>query len=136
MGPAQPDHPGQFDGRTPPVELEVGRPQLLGVGRLARLGHRHRQGADAAGQQVDQHGGADGDQAAPELFERLVADRQLAPGVEGAGVEALVHRHHADPGHRVAGQDRPLDRGGAPPSGQQREVEVQHGQRSSRTSAG
>ena len=57
------------------------------------------------------------------------ADRALDAGVDGAGVESLLQRHQADAGDLVAGQDGPLHRRRAPPSGQQGEVEVDHGQR-------
>jgi hypothetical protein len=40
-------------------------------------------------------------------------------------VEALAHPHHLDAGHRVAGHDRPLDRGRAAPAGQQAGVQVE-----------
>ena len=48
--------------------------------------------------------------------------------VDRAGVEALLDRHQAHTGGGVAGQDGALDRRGAPPAGQQREVDVDQGQ--------
>ena len=56
-GPAQPDDPVQLDGGAAPVEVQVGRLDLVRVGRRSRLGLA---GTQAAGQAVDQHGGAPG----------------------------------------------------------------------------
>ena len=52
----------------------------------------------------------------------------VAAGVHAAGVEPLLDAHHAHAGQVVAGQQRPLDGGGAAPPRQQREVEVDHRQ--------
>ena len=86
------------------------------------LGHWR---AQPVGQGADQHGGAQRDQLAPQLGRRLFRpDRHLLAAVDRTGVEALVDGHEADAGDGVAGQDGPLDRGRAPPAGQQREVDV------------
>ena len=45
-----------------------------------------------------------------------------------AGVEAFLDRHHTHAGHRVAGEQRPLDRCRAPPAREQREVQIDHRQ--------
>ena len=45
------------------------------------------------------------------------------------GVEAGLDRHDVDAGLRVAGEDRPLDRRGAAPARQQREVHVHEAER-------
>src|SRR5664279_2932407 len=42
-GPAQSDHPAEATGRLPPVELELGRPDLLGVRRHSGLVPGRRQ---------------------------------------------------------------------------------------------
>ena len=46
--------------------------------------------------------------------------------VDRPGVEARLDLHDTDTGLGVAGEDRPLDRGGTAPAGQEREVEVHH----------
>ena len=49
-------------------------------------------------------------------------------GVDPTGVQAGLHRHQADAGLGVALEDGPLHRRRPPPPGQQREVEVDHGE--------
>ena len=65
-------------------------------------------------------------QAIRELARRRVgSDGDPLGQGDRAGVEAGLHAHDHDPGLRVAGHDRPLDRGGAAPARQQRGVQVE-----------
>ena len=118
----EPHDPLQLHRRAGPVEMELVRLDLRRQGRLADLRFRR---AETLGQRVEEESGAELDQAGPELLEGLVlADVDLGPAVDAAGVERLLQAHQADAGAAVAGQDGPLDRRGAAPAGQEREVEV------------
>ena len=64
-----------------------------------------------------------------KLFGRFLrSDTDLGAGKDGAGIEPFFQLHETDPGLVVTGQDGALDRGGAPPPGQEREVNVHHRQ--------
>ncbi len=59
----------------------------------------------------------------PGVF--LGADRSLERGEDGTLVEFFVHPHRGHAGFGIPRQDRGLDRGGAPVSRQDREVDVE-----------
>ena len=106
--------------------MQVVGGDLVGVGHLARLGLGD---PEAAAQGVDEQVRAHGHELASQLVGRAVPDGHLGAAVHPTGVELVDDLHHAHPGACVAGQDGPLDRGGAPPARQQREVKVDHGER-------
>jgi hypothetical protein len=109
-----------------PVDPQVGGIDLRRVHRLADLRHGF---AQAGRELVDEQPGADLDQPVAQGDERVVRfDRHHCLGVHVAGVEAFGHLHHTDTCHPIAGEQRPLDRCGAAPPRQQREVQVDHGE--------
>ena len=113
-------------GRTRPVDLMLGGVDLLGVRRLAFLGRR---GAQPVAQRIDQQVRAGVHQSGAQLGGRLLgADLQTSARVHRPGVEPLLQLHEAYPGLGVAGEDRPFQRRGSAPPGQQREVHVDHRQ--------
>ena len=78
-----------------------------------------------AGETLEQQSGAEVRQSLRQRRAGLVgADGRRTAGEDGAGVEAGVHLHDADPGDGVPGHDRPLDRRGAAPAGQEGGVHV------------
>ena len=58
----------------------------------------------------------------------LVLDLNRALEQHRPGIEPGLHLHDGDAGHFIAGHDRPLDRCGAAPAGQQRGVDVEAAQ--------
>ena len=97
-----------------------------GVGRFTDLRSRL---ADAVAQQVQQQSRAPFDQHAAQFGQcQVVVDRDALLCVDAPGVEPLFYGHHIDAGLAITGEDRPFDRCRPSPAGQQREVEVHHGQ--------
>jgi hypothetical protein len=116
--------PMQLDRGRCPIELELGRVELVRVDGLADLWLRL---AEAAGERVEDEPRTDSDELDPQLVSRHVAtDRHCLASVDRAGVEPLFDIHHAHAGDLVPREDCPLDRRGAAPSGQQREMHVDH----------
>ncbi len=116
-----------LERRALPADRELGRGELGGVRRLALLGHGLAEAGDAARQALDEQVASDGGEPGAQLPGGLVlADRHRGAGVDRPGVQPLLERHQADAGRRVAGQDGALDRRGASPAREQREVGVHH----------
>ncbi len=110
-----------------PVEACLGLVQLVRVGdAILRL--RLRQRMDAGTQQaqaVGKHLCAQLGKAVMQLAAGFLRpDRRALLQQHRAGIEPCLHPHQADPGLGIAGLDRPLDRRGAAPAGQQRGMHV------------
>src|ERR1019366_4407900 len=108
-GPAQPDHPAEVTRRLPPVELELGRPDLLGVRRRSGLVPGRRQPGLSVPEMLHQEAAPDLHQAGPQRVRRLLmADGRRRLGVDPPRVEAGLHGHQADARLGVALEDGPL----------------------------
>lgn len=81
-------------------------------------------GHETSGELLDRMAAAGGGHAVEQFATGLVADGEGLARVHGPRVESLLQREDARGGRRVAGQDRPLDGGRAPPPGQVGEVQV------------
>ncbi len=116
-------------GRVP-VELQLGGVDLGRVRGLALLRLAGRAGRLAACARAASVPAATRRARRARRPSRAGADGDGARSAyTGTGVEALLDLHDAHAGLVVAGQQGPLDRRRAPPSRQQREVEVDHRQR-------
>jgi len=112
--------------RPPPVEAELVSGDFGGVDRLALLGLWY---TESLIQDIHEHWSRDFHQFGPQRLGRDVGPNgDLDSTVDPAGIQTLSHLHQAHPGGLVSGQDGPFHGGCPPPSGQQREMNVDHGQ--------
>jgi len=117
---------GQIAGRQRPIKPLIAALDAGGVADACeRLRVRLKAAEDKLIDRLDDQLRAELGQAVVERATGLrLADRQRAGQQHRAGIEARIHLHDRDAGLSITSLDRPLDRGGPTPAGQQRRVDI------------